>query len=82
MADRVAASHGGGYGYSPEHGYWWGRDLRWDVWAIVGHDKLLARLSWVRPLLGTIFLLLNNEPEIFSVSLMRTRRYEASVLSK
>jgi transcriptional regulator with XRE-family HTH domain len=28
MADRVAASHGGGYGYNPEHGYWWGRDLR------------------------------------------------------
>jgi transcriptional regulator with XRE-family HTH domain len=28
MAQRVAASHGGGYGYNPEHGYWWGRDLR------------------------------------------------------
>ena len=28
MAERVAASHGGGYGYNPEHGYWWGRDLR------------------------------------------------------
>jgi transcriptional regulator with XRE-family HTH domain len=27
-AERVAASHGGGYGYNPEHGYWWGRDLR------------------------------------------------------
>ncbi|HWX85509.1 MAG TPA: helix-turn-helix transcriptional regulator [Xanthobacteraceae bacterium] len=28
MAQRVAASHGGGYGYNPERGYWWGRDLR------------------------------------------------------
>jgi transcriptional regulator with XRE-family HTH domain len=28
MAERVAASHRGGYGYNPEHGYWWGRDLR------------------------------------------------------
>jgi hypothetical protein len=28
MAERVAASHGGGYGYNPEHGYWWGSDLR------------------------------------------------------
>jgi transcriptional regulator with XRE-family HTH domain len=28
MPERVAASHGGGCGYNPEHGYWWGRDLR------------------------------------------------------
>jgi transcriptional regulator with XRE-family HTH domain len=28
MAERVAASHGGGYGYNPEDDYWWGRDLR------------------------------------------------------
>ncbi len=28
MAERVAASHRGGYGYNAEHGYWWGRDLR------------------------------------------------------
>jgi transcriptional regulator with XRE-family HTH domain len=27
-AERVAASHSWGYGYNPEHGYWWGRDLR------------------------------------------------------
>lgn len=28
MVERVAASHRGGYGYNPEHGYWWARDLR------------------------------------------------------